>query len=180
MKLMEFFNQASGTDKNDPLMSIVAKLNDEKLRRIELRRQSQGYLMPITKNGKTSFQADPEYIDIVEDIAAEIVECDAKIAELEERIVAVDEICAKYRIQRPLLMEMRREIGYMRNSITKAKEKAAGVLGHVLSFEIADIVLAQQHPKYLKAVREHEARLAKEPEIARLEAAVAELSGAIR
>lgn len=179
MKLMEFFNQARelGADRNDPLLSIVKNLKEERMHLVELRRRSQGFLIPITTKGKTVMAADPDLSEDVADLAKEIETSKARIAELEDRITLVDDICAKYSIQRPLLRELRYELGSAKKSITRSKEKVGGTLGHVLSYENHDETEAKQHPKYLEAVREYESRKQKlEPKIQMLETALADLS----
>lgn len=183
MKLEQFFNEAHslGADRTDPLLSIVKNLNDEKAHLVELRRQTQGYLMPVaTKGGKTAIVSDPDLSEDVADLADQIEVSKARIADLEEIIADVDEITAKYGIERPLLRELRYQLGSTKNGIIRAKEKVAGTLGHVLSFKVHDEEQAKQHPKYLEAVRIYESRKAHgEPQIERLEAALAELSAVI-
>jgi len=183
MKLVEFYALASGADRNDPLMSIVKNLKDEKERLVELRRQSQGFLIPITSKGKTTIAADPDLSEDVADLAAQVESCKARIADSEDMISDVDEIYERYSIERPLLRELRHELGVTKNGIIRAKEKVAGTLGHVLSFEknFHDEERAKQHPKYLKAVKEYETRKAHgEPKIERLEAVLAELQAVLR
>ena len=175
MKLLEFYAHASGADKNDPLLSIVKNLNDEKTHLVELRRQTQGYLIPISVKGKTSIVADPDLAEETATLAAQIESSKSRIADQEERIVTVDEICAKYGIERPVLRELQHQAGFAKSSITRAKAKAAGVLGHVLSFKIQDEEAAKLHPLYLRAVKELAARESALPHIAKLEKCLAEL-----
>ena len=175
MKFLEFYAQASGADRSDPLLSIVKNLNDEKARLVELRRQTQGYLIPISVKGKTSIVADPDLAEETATLAAQIESSKARIADLEERIVTVDEICAKYGIERPVMRDLQRQVGFAKSSIIRAKAKAAGVLGHVLSFKCQDEEQAKLHPLYLRAVKEYEARKSAEPHIAKLEKCLAEL-----
>lgn len=183
MKLEQFFNEAHslGADRKDPLLSIVKNLNDERAHLVELRRQTQGYLMPVaTKGGKTAIVSDPDLSEDVADLADQIEASKARIADLEGCIDDVDGITTKYGIERPLLRELRYELGSTKNGIIRAKEKVAGTLGHVLSFKVADEEQAKQHPEYLKAVHEYEVRKERlTPTIERLEACIAELSEAI-
>lgn len=183
MKLMEFFNEARslGADRNDPLLSIVKNLTDEKAHLVELRRQTQGYLMPVTtKGGKTSIISDPDLSEDVADLAAQIEASKARIADLEERIADVDKITARHHIERPLLREMRRELNEAQTGIVRYRKRASATLGHLLlinGFEEED---AKEHRDYIKAVADFEKRKQQlEPKIQNLDSALAEIQAVI-
>jgi ParB-like chromosome segregation protein Spo0J len=179
MKLEEFFNRPGETKKNDPLLDLVKNLNNKRARLVELRRQSQGYLIPNTKAGKTAMVIDPDMMDEAETVAKEIDITRKDIADLEHKIKAVDAIISKYSIERPVLREMVGEVNAMRNSLLKSKAATVGTLGQMM-IALGDEDAAREHPKYLKALEDHNRKLAKtEPRIAKWEAAIVEFKAVL-
>ncbi len=179
MKLEEFFFNPGEIKKADPLLDIVKNLNNKRARLVELRRQSQGYLVPSTKSGKTAMIIDPDMMSEAEDIAKEIESTRKDIADLEHKIEAVDVIISKYGIERPVLREMVGEVNAMQNSLLKSKAVTVGTLGQMM-IALGDEDAAREHPKYLKAVEDHNRKLAKmEPSIAKLEKAIAEFKAVV-
>ena len=181
MKLVQFFNEAQslGADRRDPLLSIVVNLMAEETNLKNLKGKTKDFLVPGPKSKGFMPVFDPDASSEVEALAASIEDSKTKIGDTLEKINKVDAILHKYQIERPLLKEIRVGIGSGKKSIEDAKTKAAGVLGHVLSFKVQDEEQARKHPQYLQALRELDARRSAEPHIKKLEECLAELQAVL-
>lgn len=179
MKLMEFFSQAQslGADQNDPLLSIVKTMHSEQARLKSLRSETQAYLIP--QKNKPVF--DPDCQAEVEALAADIEKCKTNIIRHQEKINKIDAIMAKYQIERPLLKEIRSNIGHGKRSIEMGERKVSGILGDLLISKVKNEEEAKNHPKYLKAVKEYAERKSDiETQLTRFGKALSELEAVMR
>lgn len=143
--------------------------------RAGLRRKSQGYLITGMKSGKPVAQIDPDFTADAEAVAGEIEACKALISGLESKIGAVDGILFRHGIDRPVLVDMVREKGFLERGVMKYKQRVAATLAHCLQMTL-DEEAAKQHRDYSEAVADYETRRNRsEPKISELEKAIDEV-----
>lgn len=164
---------------SDPVMVPVKTLIEQKKKLAELKAQASDYLIPVvTKGGKIEPGFDPDRANEVRTLAGNIEATRSKITGLESEISKLEAIAEKHGLERPLIKDLRSDIGTCRHMLEDARKEPGVALGNILVVQEHDIEKARQHPDYIQVVeRSEQAKARFEPQIAKLSAALGELEG---
>ena len=173
MKIEEYYNEEP--DKNDLIMRIVKNYREQQKRLADLKSQTTRYIIPILADGDFTPGFDPSKLNEVKILYGDIEATAGGCEDLVKQISNIDAIIVKYDIQRPMMREIQTDLVMHKRFLDEDQEVVAGTLSRLL-LELRDERKARKNPDYVKALqRAKESKKRHEPQIARLEKALAEL-----
>jgi hypothetical protein len=177
MRLIDYYNSGDA-DKSDPMMLVIRQWKDEQTKLGKLKATTAGFLVPLDTEGGIVPAFDPDRLDELKVLAAEIDATKISIKRLADKISVLDEITARYNVI-PSLRGIKSDLLMKKRFLESDTVRVANALSQVL-LRVHDEKRARQDDEYKKAVKNADAsRKRHAPEIESLTKAIAEIEAVL-